>query len=52
MTDREIFLAFIQLMPIILIWIRLEGRLSRLEGRFDMYMETVGKRLTQIEKRH
>ena len=52
MSEREIILAFLQILPIILIWIRMESRLSRLEGRFDMYMDTVGKLLIQIEKRH
>lgn len=52
MTEKDLILALIQILPIIIIWIRLESRLSRLEGRFDMYMEFVTKLATAIEKRH
>jgi len=52
LTTKEISIAFIQLLPIILIWVRLENRLATLEGRFNMYMETVGKILLNMEKRH
>ena len=52
LTTKEISIAFIQLIPIIIIWVRLESRLAHLEGRFQMYLDVVGKVLTQIEKRH
>lgn len=52
MTEKEIILAFIQILPILLIWMRLESRLSRLEGRFDMFFSMMEKTFQSIEKRH
>ena len=52
MTEKEIILAFIQILPILLIWMRLESRLSRLEGRFDMFLAMMEKSFNSIEKRH
>jgi len=52
MTEKEIILAFIQTLPIIVIWLRLESRLSRLEGRFDMFLQMTQKVMTAVEKRH
>lgn len=52
MTEKDYILAFIQVLPIIIIWIRLESRLSRLEGRFDMFFTIFEKTLGSLEKRH
>jgi len=52
MTEKEIILAFIQILPILLIWMRLESRLSRLEGRFEMFLSMMEKIFTSIETRH
>jgi len=40
-NETQLILAFIQIIPIIVIWIRIENRLSRLEGRFDMFMNMI-----------
>ena len=40
-NNTQLILAFIQIIPIIVIWIRIENRLSRLEGRFDMFMNMI-----------
>lgn len=42
MIVDNIMLVIINLIPIIAIWIRLESRLSRLEGRYDQ-KESNGK---------
>ncbi len=47
----EIIVALIQLLPIIIIWLRLESRLSKLEGSFGMFCELTSKSLTRVEKR-
>ena len=52
MNGYEKILVFAQIASIIIIWIRFESRLSRLEGRFDMFIETVKKDLQAAEKRH
>ena len=52
MNGYEKILAFIQIISIIIIWIRFESRLSRLEGRFDMFNKSVEKDLAAAEKRH
>jgi len=52
MTEKEILLAFIPTIPILAIWIRLESRLSRLEGRFDMFLNMAQDTLKHVEKRH
>ena len=51
LTSKEISIAFIQLIPIIVIWVRIEKRLSTLEGRFNMYLEVIGKALSTFENR-
>ena len=51
LTSKEISIAFIQLIPIIVIWVRIEKRLSTLEGRFQMYMDVIGRVLSQVENR-
>jgi hypothetical protein len=51
MSEREIILALIQMVPIIAIWVRLESRLSRLEGRFDMFMKFATSCLEAFQKR-
>lgn len=43
MSERDYFLAFINIVPIIVIWMRLESRMSRLEGRFDMFLSMIAK---------
>jgi hypothetical protein len=48
----EKFLAFGQFIAIILIWIRFESRLSRLEGSFSMFCQMIEKQLHSVEKRH
>ena len=48
----EKLLAFAQFVSIIVIWIRFESRLSRLEVRFDMFFTFVNKALNNVEKRH
>jgi len=52
MNGYEKFLAFAQVISIIIIWIRFESRLSRLEGRFDEFCLSVRKDLSAVEKRH
>ena len=52
MTEKDYFLLFIQMVPIILVWIRLESRLSRLEGRFDMFISSNHCSSKPDEKRH
>lgn len=52
MTEKEIILALIQILPIIIIWVRIESRLARLEGRFDMFLTITTRALTAVEKRH
>lgn len=52
LTSKEISIAFIQLIPIIVIWVRIESRLATLEGRFNTYMAMLGKTLKQPRKRH
>jgi len=52
MNEKEIILAIIQIIPILLIWMRLERRLSRLEGRFDMFCALVLKSLADNGTRH
>ena len=43
MNGYEKLLVFGQLACIILIWIRFESRISRLEGRFDMFLQAFEK---------
>jgi len=52
MTEKDYVLAFIQILPIIVIWIRLESRMSRLEGRFDMFFLMCEKTFKSEEKGH
>ena len=52
MTDKEIMLAFINILPIIIIWVRLESRLSRLEGKFSMICIMMQNIITDLTKRH
>jgi len=52
MDGYEKFLAFAQLASIIIIWIRFESRLSRLEGRFDEFCKFITRELNMVEKRH
>lgn len=39
MDPLDKVLLFLQIISIVAIWIRLEGRISRLEGRFDTWIE-------------
>jgi len=50
-TEGQIFLAIIQVLPIILVWVRLESRLSRLEGQFSMFCSMTQKTISAVEKR-
>ncbi|MBA7658411.1 hypothetical protein ES703_66362 [subsurface metagenome] len=34
----DTYLLFANLLAIFLVWLRIESRLSRLEGRFDQYL--------------
>jgi hypothetical protein len=52
MNEKEIILALLNILPIIIIWIRMESRLSRLEGRFDVFFTIVQGTLKSVEKRH
>ncbi len=52
MDHAEKILAFAQFVSIIVIWIRFESRLSRLEGRFEMFVTLISKTLNGLEKRH
>lgn len=51
MDAYEKILAFAQVASIIIIWIRFESRISRLEGRFEEFKESVVASLRSIEKR-
>lgn len=51
MREDTIILVILQILSIIAIWIRLESRLSRLEGRFDMFVESFCKTIESLEKR-
>lgn len=48
----EEWLAFGQVIGIIIIWIRFESRISRLEGRFDEFKDACLRSMTSVEKRH
>lgn len=48
----EKWLAFAQFISIIVIWIRFESRLSRLEGRFDTFCQMIQQQVSSVEKRH
>jgi hypothetical protein len=52
MNGYEKLLVFAQIVGIVGIWLRFENRLSRLEGRFDMFFSFVSKTLGTVEKRH
>lgn len=41
----QIYLAIINVFAILLIWVRIESRMSRLEGRFDMFVSLLHKEL-------
>lgn len=52
MDGYEKWLAFAQIVSIIVVWIRFENRLSMLEGRFLEFKESVIRILDSTEKRH
>lgn len=39
MDNLELYLLFFNLFAIFLVWLRIESRLSRLEGRFDQFLQ-------------
>lgn len=52
MALGEIYLAIINVIAILLIWVRIESRMSRLEGRFDMFVALCEKALRDAPSRH
>ena len=51
MNGYEKLLVFGQIIAIVVIWVRFENRLSRLEGCFDMFVKHVELLLSAAEKR-
>lgn len=52
MSTGEISLAIINIIAILLIWVRIESRMSRLEGRFDMFVSLCEKMLKETSREH
>lgn len=48
---EKVSIAFIQIIPIIIIWVRIESRLATLEGRFGMYMQLLERLLSHTNDR-
>jgi len=51
MEAAEPYLLIFNLFAIFLIWLRIESRLSRLEGRFNQYTENQNRPKIQRERR-
>ena len=50
MNGYEKVLLFVQFISIVLIWIRFESRISRLEGRFDMFLQAFERLISTTVK--
>lgn len=48
MDSLDKLLLFFQIISIVAIWIRLEGRISMLEGRFDTFIDACREKMHML----